>query len=413
MASIKQYSLNKNLAWNAAGYGIILVAVLFFIFTIRPGHDWGGDFGLYIQHAINIATGAPYADSGFVLNPKNLFLSPHAYPPVFPVFLAPVYHFFGIDIHAMKVAGIIVFALFLLLFSRYARNRLESPLLYVLLVAALAFSPSFWESKDRILPDYLFILLFYATIMIVDRLSAVKQPFVKQLPTVLLAALLVCLVYGTRSLGLLIVPALLFHDFVRFRRISRATAVIAVLFVIYYFAQNAALQIDKSYFEALVQVDPVMEGAVPDDVGPSVDADTAGQDWLGLLKENLSILEKRIPYKLEVYARILSKYWYIGRNDHIGAILFFIMTAIALYGFVAKISRSPSFGDYLVLSYVMVLVVVPFEQDRYILPLIPLYLLYIFHGMELVYGYGVKAGAGMVAAVSYTHLTLPTIVREC
>jgi len=76
MASIKQYSLNKNLAWNAAGYGIILVAVLFFIFTIRPGHHWGGDFSLYIAHAINVATGQPYADTGVVYNPCNPCLSP-------------------------------------------------------------------------------------------------------------------------------------------------------------------------------------------------------------------------------------------------------------------------------------------------------------------------------------------------
>lgn len=391
--------MNKTLqnlfAGNILPVVIVGLAVVFYILTIRPGHNWGGDFALYIQHAINIATGAPYANSGFVLNPKDLFLSPHAYPPVFPIFLAPVYHFFGIDIHVMKVAGIVVFAVFLLLFSKYARNRIESPLLYVLLLAALAFSPSFWESKDRILPDYLFILLFYATIMIVDRLSVTKQPFVKQLPTILLAALFVCLVYGTRSLGLLVVPALLFHDVVRFRRISGATAIIAVLFAIYYFAQNAALEIDKSYFEGLVKIYPEMV-----DAAPGGDVETVDQGWLGLIKDNISILAERIPRKLHSYARILGEYWYIGGNFFVGLILLNLMTAIAIAGFIAKITRAPSFGDYVVLTYATVLLVVPFQQDRYILPLIPLYLLYIFHGLELVYSYGVKRNAGMVAGLS-------------
>jgi hypothetical protein len=398
-------TLQNLLAGNIVPVVIVGLAVVFYILTIRPGHNWGGDFALYIQHAINIVTGAPYADSGYVLNPADLYLSPHAYPPVFPLFLAPVYQFFCIDIHAMKIAGIMVFAVFLLLFAKYARNRLQSPLLYALLLAALAFSPSFWESKDRILPDYLFILLFYATVMIVDRLSVTKQPFVKQLPTIFLAALFVCLVYGTRSLGLLIVPALLFHDVVRFRRISGATVIIAILFAFYYFAQNAALEIDKSYFEGLVKIYPEMT-----DAAPGVNVETVDTGWLGLIKDNISILDDRIPGKLHSYARILGEYWYIGERHFVGFIVLYLMTAIAIAGFISKISRSPSFGDYVVLTYAVVLLVVPFQQDRYILPLIPLYLLYIFHGLELVYSYGVRKGGGMIAALSRTFPVMVCLV---
>ncbi len=40
------------------------------LLTIRAGHDWGDDFSLYIHHAKNIVEGQPYADTGYLYNPR-------------------------------------------------------------------------------------------------------------------------------------------------------------------------------------------------------------------------------------------------------------------------------------------------------------------------------------------------------
>jgi len=96
---------------------VIAIAIVFHIATIRSGHLWEGDFALYTAHAINIANGLPFADTGYIFNPENPFLAPKSYPPVFPMFLAPVYKLFGLNLYAIKIANILAFALFLLVFQ--------------------------------------------------------------------------------------------------------------------------------------------------------------------------------------------------------------------------------------------------------------------------------------------------------
>ena len=44
---------------------------MFYLATIREGHDWGDDFSMYIRHAQNIAHGEPYAETGYIYNPQE------------------------------------------------------------------------------------------------------------------------------------------------------------------------------------------------------------------------------------------------------------------------------------------------------------------------------------------------------
>jgi len=53
-----------------------------YITTIREGHNWGGDFSMYIHHAKNIAEGKSYQDTGYLYNPLNPSIGPKTYPPV-------------------------------------------------------------------------------------------------------------------------------------------------------------------------------------------------------------------------------------------------------------------------------------------------------------------------------------------
>ena len=72
----------------------VLLAGVFYMLTIRDGHDWGDDFSMYIRHAENIAQGLPYAQSGYIYNPYNPSIGPRMYPPGFPLLLAPVARLF-------------------------------------------------------------------------------------------------------------------------------------------------------------------------------------------------------------------------------------------------------------------------------------------------------------------------------
>ena len=63
----------------------ILFVAVFYLSTIREGHDWGDDFSQYILHAANLASGAPYAPTRYLYNPDNPVTGPQQYPPGFPL----------------------------------------------------------------------------------------------------------------------------------------------------------------------------------------------------------------------------------------------------------------------------------------------------------------------------------------
>ena len=54
----------------------ILFVAVFYLSTIREGHDWGDDFSQYIMHAENLATGARYAPTRYLFNPDDPVTGP-------------------------------------------------------------------------------------------------------------------------------------------------------------------------------------------------------------------------------------------------------------------------------------------------------------------------------------------------
>ena len=64
---------------------LIIMISLFYLLNMQDGHDWGGDFSMYIMNAINIVKGIPYAQTGYIYNPDMASIGPPVYPPVFPL----------------------------------------------------------------------------------------------------------------------------------------------------------------------------------------------------------------------------------------------------------------------------------------------------------------------------------------
>ena len=89
------YKLEKLIALS-----LILAIGLFYLSTIRDGHDWDGDHSMYIQHARNIVEGSDYRESGYIFNPSCPSWGPESYPPVFPLLLSPLYRLYGLNLKA-------------------------------------------------------------------------------------------------------------------------------------------------------------------------------------------------------------------------------------------------------------------------------------------------------------------------
>ena len=131
-------------AWRSAQailpLALVGVITIFYLTTIRRGHVWGDDQAQYLHHAKNIVQGLKYDDTGYLLCPTSL--NPKMYPPVFPLLLAPLYHWYGLTLTPMKIECVVFFSIALYLVYFLLKNE-GSERLALATVALVGFCPYF------------------------------------------------------------------------------------------------------------------------------------------------------------------------------------------------------------------------------------------------------------------------------
>ncbi len=136
----------------------LLVFVPLLFLNIRSDHDWGGDFAQYLVQAKNIATCKPMAETFYVYNETYAALGPAAYPPGFPLLLAPVVALAGYSMPTLNV--IISLFLVAIAISTIMLLRRQLSLAAAITVAAVFFyNPNTFEFKSQIMADIPFSLL--------------------------------------------------------------------------------------------------------------------------------------------------------------------------------------------------------------------------------------------------------------
>ena len=229
---------------------LVLAVGIFYLATIRPGHDWGGDFALYIAHAMNIAEGRPYGQTGYIYNPHLPSLAPRTYPPVFPLLLAPVYRCFGLDLTAMKVEVILFFLLALV--AIFLTLEEELPPQYALATAGLVgLNYYIWGFKDSVLSDLPFLCFTYLGLLLIRRAYALGRPPSRAGARALLLGAALYLAYGTRSIGLVLVASLVLFDLYVYRRPSRFALQAIAVFGGLALLQNLLVHSDRSYLDQM------------------------------------------------------------------------------------------------------------------------------------------------------------------
>ncbi|MDX1477028.1 MAG: hypothetical protein R3301_04950 [Saprospiraceae bacterium] len=100
--SIKPQDASRGTYRSMMATMLVLSLPLFVInMGVLPG--WGGDYALYLKQAKHLVEGIPQSELGYVFNEDMPGLSPSAYPPGWPLLMAPVYALFGMDIRAFHV----------------------------------------------------------------------------------------------------------------------------------------------------------------------------------------------------------------------------------------------------------------------------------------------------------------------
>ncbi len=327
----------------------VLLAGVFDLATLRHGHRWGDDFALYLCHARNIAEGRDYHDTGYIYDSSVASLSPRIYPPVFPLMLAPVYKWFGLNLTAMKVIIVAVFLGFLGICWWGFRNGFR-PFTLTVLMALLSFHPYFWRFKENILSDVPFLFWTYLWLFTVDRVPARGPvPIGRVLRDGLAVGVLLYLAYGTRSVGLVLVPCLWLADLLRGRKIRRMTIAATLVFGLLLVMQVRLMgSSDASYLEQFTG-NPV---AV-------------------------------VHHNLTAYAEAFFDFWKDDLPKAFRAVLFGTLGLLALRGYTMRLRAGIRIFEIFVPLYTATIVVWPsFQGGRFLLPLLPLFLFYTFIGLE-------------------------------
>jgi hypothetical protein len=324
---------------------------LFDSFTLRAGHHWGDDYALYIHHAENIASGNSYANTGYIYNPYYPQYSPQIYPPVFPLLLSPIYKIFGMNLTAMKMEEVVFFVGALAVLFALFRDLLPLPHL-LFLVAIIGFNPFFWNSKDEIGSDIPFLFFLLLAALLVERR---KAP--------ILAGLVAYLAIGTRTVGVVLLPAILIHELLRERRITRYAATLCATAVALLALQAALLRGDSAH------------------------------SYMDQLRPTLHTVGANIS----TYSQELETLWATPSHG-LSVLLYASMCVLALAG---ASGRQPVFLALFAVLYGLAVLLWPTNQGiRFLIPLVPLYVLYAVRGMQRL-GRLATVSVGIALLVGY------------
>lgn len=139
--------------------------------TLTRGHEWGDDFAAYILQARSIldgTTGEFIQHNAFTIRESSFQIGPVAYPWGYPLMLTPALLARGVHPLALKTAGVLCFAGFLVCLYRMTMDRLPPPE-SLLLVALFAFSPVFTTFLDHVLSDIPLLFFLFLGLAWIER----------------------------------------------------------------------------------------------------------------------------------------------------------------------------------------------------------------------------------------------------
>jgi hypothetical protein len=328
---------------------LLVVISLVYFGTLYPDQGWGGDFAQYIHQAINITQGADMADTGYIYSRYTPSLGPRAYPPGFPLLLAPTYALFGFDMRAFQVQMILMQLMALVVIYLLYRQEVAPPTALILALM-LGLSPYLISYKRAIMSDVPFMLVSLTFVLWVERVYK-RRHFDHW--AILVAALLASAGCLIRTVGFATLGALLISDLVRWRRATRFT-----LWTI-------------GCTVALVGGSRLLLGG------------GEGSYFDQLTNYSLLIIWQNVEHYL---IHSIRGFWAgpsLTLGEFSAPILWLTAIPLIIYGFVQRAWRSSLFMELFFLFHLGIILAWPSTQElRFLYPVLPLFLLYAGIGFE-------------------------------
>ncbi|HSB17147.1 MAG TPA: glycosyltransferase family 39 protein [Bryobacteraceae bacterium] len=324
---------------------VLIVIGIFHFATIRDGHSWGDDFAQYILHARNIVEGRPYGDTGYLGNPYNIDLGLPNYPPLTPLALAPLYALFGASLVAFKTEMVVLLLGALTAIYAFVRTR-EGNFRALAVAALIGLNPYFFDAKNEIGSDFLFLLLTYLCFLLIEKAGAHDE---KPRGLGALIGILGYLAYATRSLGALLLPAAIMLDFKRFRSLRKTTLLAVSIAVILICFHGILLRSEVDYSLVLIE----------------------------LFSFRTAVLNVR------QYVAELGILWSNGYSPIVQKFFYLLTLPVAATGLMRTFRRRAGIGECFLPLYLATIVLWPANQGiRFLIPLMPLYMNYLLDGAE-------------------------------
>ena len=365
---------------------LIIIIGAFYTITIRDGHNWGGDFALYISHAKNIAMGNPYSDTNYIYNQNYEILSPRQYPPVFPIFLSIVYKIYGFDLFHMKMMNIIAFLLSIYVYY-YTIKKYAGENIALFCSATFAFMPYIWQFKDNILSEYIFTLFSICALglwEVLARHGERRRSTVRVVALSLAVSAFIALSYGTRSIGIILLPAMMIHGIVLHRKIRLESWIIGLLVASFYLIYNYYTKTDSAYltiFKSYYLSQPYYSFIYYLESLISLWSGNLG-GWNG----DATLSSTPLSTALSTVANIVT-------------------LPLMILGFITVNRKYISSINIFVILYCIILLIFPaHESPRYLIPIIPWLVYYMISGIVWIANF-FKRGRRVILSIFFVFLS--------
>jgi hypothetical protein len=349
---------------------------LLHLFTIRPGLDWGDDFAIYLSHAINIANHRPYADTGYLVNPYFYGYAPAAYPPGFPLMLAPLMLVCPPagslpDLFPYKLFVTLCLILALWLIDRLLRDDLPIYARFAVL-AGVALTPYILGFKNAIVSDIPFMAAAFAALLLARRAEEDGLTHKQQMTRAALAALVMFFAAQVRSIGAVLPVAFIVAQLIRHRRITPQASITFVVYTLGAILFSLLKVSNDSYFSVL----GVYRESFFDTVGaqlqyiPRFHGTALERIWLN-------------PWTAKVLWPVFDEDRAVAIDSvGIGIALAQVMTLLCVLlagaGLILRLRPALRSVEMYFIAYYGVLLIYPTPQDyRLLIPIIPLFFFYV------------------------------------
>jgi hypothetical protein len=335
-----------------------IICIPLFLINVKSSHDWGDDFAQYIHQALNIISGVPQHQTGYIYNPDYPGYAPPAYPVGFPLLLSPICYLWGTSIiHFNLYISLFLTGFAILLFAFL--NRYYSRLISILLVFVFIYNPWILWFKQEVMSDIPFSFFFLLSILLYTR----KKEFTYS--DVLLLSLIAGFMISVRTIGIVF-----------------PVAVVIDLLISIYKNRRPGILLRTSLIRKGIMV-----------VGSLLAFTAINKFFMTPADDIISYkyvldfpnLKHFIQVNLTYYTGVMRAFFEPWNDQwHFIAIVSGTMLfAFAILGIIKKITSGLSFTDWVFFIYLLIIVVYPYSNAgfRFLLPLAPMILNYIVVGI--------------------------------